>query len=95
MIRKEGKEGKVERRGRVEVVLQESAAIWRQNLHKSSLSSDFFGAGTEFYFFFFFFFPSLHILEVSSICWSIGFYDSRLNFSKVTSTWGILVFFFL
>lgn len=55
MIRKEGKEGKVERRGRVEVVLQESAAIWRQNLHKSSLSSDFFGAGTEFYFFFFFF----------------------------------------
>ena len=44
---------------------------------------------------FFFFFPSLHILEVSSICWSIGFYDSRLNFSKVTSTWGILVFFFM
>ena len=57
MIRKEGKEGKVERRGRVEVVLQESAAIWRQNLHKSSLSSHFFGAGTEFYFIFSFFFP--------------------------------------
>lgn len=35
------------------------------------------------------FFP--HILEVSSI-YSIEFYDSRLNFSKVTSTWGILVF---
>ncbi len=25
--------------------------------------------------------------------WSIRFYDSRLNFSKVTSTWGILVFY--
>lgn len=41
MTRKEGKEGKVARRGRVEVVVQESAAIHRQNLHKSSLSSHF------------------------------------------------------
>lgn len=41
MTRKEGKEGKVARRGRVEVVVQESAAIQRQNLHKSSLSSHF------------------------------------------------------
>lgn len=84
MTRKEGKEGKVARRGRVEVVVQDPEPRSRGKICTNPVCRHIF---------LFLFCFSLHVLQVSSICWSIGFYDSRLNFSKVTSTWGILVFY--
>lgn len=84
MTRKEGKEGKVARRGRVEVVVQDPEPRSRGKICTNPVCRHIF---------LFLFSFSPHVLQVSSICWSIGFYDSRLNFSKVTSTWGILVFY--